>query len=167
MDMPDNLQSQMAGKTDEQLLSMFQRPEDWLPETLAAARAELGRRNLSAETMAAAPSAGDEAAELPAPTSEPRVIDYRRQAHLGIPFGYILQLFGGALLRFETNVVMFYGEKFLVLAGVGLVIWGCAGYAAGKGYPKWLGALGLLSCLGVFFLILLPDRRKEYDDHTS
>ena len=55
----------------------------------------------------------------------------------------------------------------LLAAGAGLFIWGCVNYAAGKGHSKWLAALGLFSCLGLLILVLLPDKRKGIDDHTS
>jgi hypothetical protein len=51
-------------------------------------------------------------------------------------------------------------------SGVCLFCWGCSNYSVGKGYSKWLGFLGLLSCIGLLVLMILPDRRKEFDDHT-
>src|SRR5690349_17919588 len=43
----ENLAEQMANKTDDDLLAMFKRPEDWLPEALELAGAELRRRGLT------------------------------------------------------------------------------------------------------------------------
>ena len=48
MKAPKNLSLQIANKTDEELLAMFKRPENWLPEALDAARAELQRRGVDA-----------------------------------------------------------------------------------------------------------------------
>jgi hypothetical protein len=42
----EDLGSQMAEKTNDQLLEMFRQPDDWLPETLNLARVELQRRGL-------------------------------------------------------------------------------------------------------------------------
>jgi hypothetical protein len=47
------------------------------------------------------------------------------------------------------------------IVGVMFFTWGCMNYAEGKGHSKWLGLLGLLSCIGLLVLIFLPDRNKE------
>lgn len=167
MKVPDDLQSQMVSRTDEQLLSMFQRPEDWLPEALKAAQAELRRRNIDLEPVRPEVSASEAQDLRVKPPEEAGGINYRQQAHIGIPFGYTLQLLCGVIMKTEKTPEMFYGAELLGFMGVGLLIWGCAGYAEGKGYSKWLGALGVLSCIGLLVLILLPDRRAGYDDHTS
>jgi len=44
----EDLASQMAEKTNDQLLAMFEQPEDWIPEALDLARAELQRRGVDA-----------------------------------------------------------------------------------------------------------------------
>ena len=41
-----------------------------------------------------------------------------------------------------------------------MFILGCRSYAVGKGHSKWLGLLGLLSCVGLLVLIVLPDHNK-------
>lgn len=51
MSASENLPAQMADKTNEQLLVMFKHPDDWLPEALDAARAELKQRGIEATTM--------------------------------------------------------------------------------------------------------------------
>lgn len=48
MNAPGNLESQMAEKTNEQLQAMFETPEDWRPEALDFAVAELQRRGFPA-----------------------------------------------------------------------------------------------------------------------
>jgi hypothetical protein len=48
---PENLSAQMADKTNEELLAMFKRPEDWLPEAQDDARAELQRRGVDTSTI--------------------------------------------------------------------------------------------------------------------
>ena len=55
MNAPPNLQAQMAEKTNEQLLEMLERPEDWLPEALDAANAELQRRGVEASARQTLP----------------------------------------------------------------------------------------------------------------
>lgn len=39
--------------------------------------------------------------------------------------------------------------------------WGCMNYAEGKGYSKWYGLLGILSCVGFVILAVMPDRNKN------
>ncbi len=46
MDAKPHLNEQMAGKTDQQLVAMFSKPDDWTPEALDAARAELQNRKV-------------------------------------------------------------------------------------------------------------------------
>jgi hypothetical protein len=48
----------------------------------------------------------------------------------------------------------------VALAGSIAFIWGCINYAKGKGYPGVVGLLGLLSCIGVIILLVLPDKYK-------
>ena|ERR1051326_1040949 len=49
MSIPIDLPAQAAEKTNEQLLAMFQEPDDWLPEALDVARVELRRRGVDAD----------------------------------------------------------------------------------------------------------------------
>ena len=50
---------------------------------------------------------------------------------------------------------------FGMLAGAILLIIGLGYYAKAKGYSAVLGLLGLLSCVGVLILAVLPDREPE------
>ena len=75
----------------------------------------------------------------------------KTNTNIGVGLGLILEIvgrlvFGGSVLGLA-----------LVLVGVVLFIWGCMNYAVGKGHSKWLGLLGLLSCIGLIILIFLPD----------
>ena len=51
-------------------------------------------------------------------------------------------------------------------AGVGdiLLIVGLCFYAKAKGYSPFLGLLGLLSCIGLLVLAILPDKTKGMND---
>jgi hypothetical protein len=55
MNASENLPAQTAEKTNDQLLEMFSRPDDWLPEALEAARAELQQRGVDASTIITGP----------------------------------------------------------------------------------------------------------------
>ena len=83
--------------------------------------------------------------------------EYKTKTNIGIGLGILLQLLGRFVTRNEATALI-----GLMLAIVGLVffIWGCMNYAAGKGHSKWLGLLGLLSCIGLLILVFLPDRHK-------
>jgi len=78
------------------------------------------------------------------------------QLNVGIWLGLILQLVG----RFVTNLGPDAGLFGLAIIFLGAVIfvWGCMRIAAEKGYSKWLGLLGLLSCIGLLILLVLPER---------
>jgi hypothetical protein len=55
MNPPENLPAQMADKTNDELSAMFKSPQDWLPEALDAARAELQRRGIDASAIPVGP----------------------------------------------------------------------------------------------------------------
>jgi hypothetical protein len=65
-----------------------------------------------------------------------------REGYLSVPGGNVL----GAAIE---------------VVGILAFCWGCMNYADGKGHSKWLGLLGLLCCIGLVVLVLLPDRNKE------
>jgi hypothetical protein len=82
----------------------------------------------------------------------------KKNTNIGVGVGLLLQ-FAGKVLMNQEGVLILPG--FLaVLAGTAGIIWGCMNYAEGKGYPKWFGLLGLLSCFGLIVLILFPDHYK-------
>jgi hypothetical protein len=51
-----------------------------------------------------------------------------------------------------------------VVAGDILLIVGLCFYAKAKGYSPFLGLLGLLSCIGLLVLAVLPDKTKGMND---
>jgi hypothetical protein len=55
MNTPEDLAAQMADKTNDQLLAMFNRPDDWLSAALDAGRAELQRRGIEASALPVGP----------------------------------------------------------------------------------------------------------------
>lgn len=86
------------------------------------------------------------------------IAEYKTKTNIGIGLGIILQIVGQLLMRTgETGAI---AGGVLVLIGAVCFIWGCMNYAAGKGYSKLLGLLGLISCLGLLILVFLPDRHK-------
>jgi len=79
--------------------------------------------------------------------------------NIGVGVGIVLQIIGKGLAAADHNLVPF--AFIFVLVGAVFFIWGCMNYAEGKGHSKWLGLLGLFSCLGLIVLILLPDNYKR------
>lgn len=61
------------------------------------------------------------------------------------------------LASFGLVLVLILGP----LLGAVLLIIGLCYYAKGKGYNAALGLLGLLSCIGLLILALLPDKTKD------
>jgi hypothetical protein len=53
------------------------------------------------------------------------------------------------------------------LVGIGLLVAGLSVYARMRGHSPWLGALGLLSCLGMLILALLPKRCSNCQARTK
>jgi hypothetical protein len=82
---------------------------------------------------------------------------YRFRTNIGISIGLILQFTGAVLSASEWAPV----GPILELAGVFILIYGCAQYSKGKGHSKWLGVLGLFSTLGVLILMILSDKHKD------
>jgi hypothetical protein len=85
--------------------------------------------------------------------------DKKTKTNIGVGLGILIQLLHVVLVG-EGYISPNLG---LIIEIVGLVFftWGCMNYAEGKGHSKWLGLLGLLSCIGLVILIFLPDRNKE------
>ena len=83
----------------------------------------------------------------------------KTKTNIGVGLGLILQILGNFLARTSTAGAML--GLVLILVGAVLFIWGCMNYAVGKGHSKWLGLLGLLSCIGLIILVFLPDHHKE------
>ena len=83
--------------------------------------------------------------------------EYKTKTNIGVGLGILLQLAGRLVARNEANALL---GDILTLVGFALFIWGCMNYAAGKGHSKWLGLLGILSCIGLLILVFLPDRHK-------
>ena len=83
----------------------------------------------------------------------------KTKTNIGVGIGIILQITGRVLMRNKPEL----STVGLVLAILGIIffIWGCMNYAEGKGYSKALGLLGLLSCIGLIILIVLPDKHKN------
>ena len=83
--------------------------------------------------------------------------EYKTKTNIGIGVGILLQLLGRFMTRNEGTALV---GSILAIVGFVFFIWGCMNYAAGKGHSKWLGLLGLLSCIGLIILVFLPDRHK-------
>jgi len=80
----------------------------------------------------------------------------KTKTNIGVGVGLILE-FAGNYIYARTHSAL---GPLLTLVGAVLFIWGCINYAEGKGYSKWLGLLGLLSCIGLVVLVVLPDKNK-------
>jgi len=92
-------------------------------------------------------------------------LEYKRKIGVRIGVGIGLEILspilvtGGDALSFIPLIVCLVGVLFF--------IWGCTTYAVGKGYPHWLGCLGLLSLLGLLILFLLPERPNTKHDPAA
>lgn len=62
----------------------------------------------------------------------------------------------GLLVQVVGNLSGGVTGVVLMLVGTGLLIWGLTYYARMRGQSPWWGLLGLLSCIGMFILLLLP-----------
>lgn len=80
------------------------------------------------------------------------IAEYKTNTNIGVGVGFLLQIMGRAMGGALGTLLAF--------AGVVAFIWGCFNYAKGKGYPPALGLLGLLSCIGLLVLVVLPDKYR-------
>ena len=76
--------------------------------------------------------------------------------NIGVGIGIVLQIIGRVLMNQQGGLAIV--GLVLALVGAGAFIWGCVNYAQGKGYHPALGLLGLLRCLGLIVLVVLPDK---------
>jgi hypothetical protein len=84
---------------------------------------------------------------------------YKKQTNIGVGVGFLISVLSKVLAQqFAPPVPLVW---MLSLVGVALIIWGCVGYAKGKGHSGYWGALGLLWILGFIILALFPDKHKE------
>jgi hypothetical protein len=101
----------------------------------------------------------------------------RKSLALGIP-GLFLQLGcvfainliaakakNGGTTPSNSLALLFAAGSFV---GALLLIVGLSFYAKAKGYSAVFGLLGLLSCIGLLILAVLPDKTKgQSDDHVA
>lgn len=83
--------------------------------------------------------------------------EYKRNTNIGVLAGIVLQIFARVVLLPQGGTVALLAIP-VALAGTVCFIWGCWNYALSKGYPGYVGLLGLFSCLGLIILVLLPDK---------
>ena len=95
------------------------------------------------------------------------IAEYQKKSNIGVGVGFVMELAGRVLMAVSgssgsapPSVPLVALGAVIAIVGVVLFIWGCVQYSLGKGQSGWLGALGLLSCLGLIVLILLPDKTK-------
>jgi hypothetical protein len=85
--------------------------------------------------------------------------EYKHKTNLGVGAGILIQLLGQFLSTSGRPLETILG-MVLIFVGFGFFIWGCAQYARAKGQSPWLGALGILSIVGLLVLVFLPDKHK-------
>ena len=79
---------------------------------------------------------------------------YEQQTNMGILGGVLLKLPAMACVMMQAPPTI---VLLLLVGSLACFVWGCSGFAAGKGYPKALGLLGLGSFLGLMVLVILKD----------
>ena len=82
----------------------------------------------------------------------------KNNTNIGVGLGIVTQIVG-QVLQSQGGAMGTIG-LVVSLGGLALFVWGCFNYAEGKGYSPFLGLLGLLSCLGLIILVILPDKHK-------
>ena len=83
----------------------------------------------------------------------------KTNTNIGVGLGILLQLLHVILVR--QGIVSPILGLIIDIIGLLFFVWGCMNYAEGKGHSKWLGLLGLLSCIGLLVLVFLPDHHKQ------
>jgi cytochrome c biogenesis protein CcdA len=88
-------------------------------------------------------------AQLPQKSSK----DLNKTVYVGL----VLHMVGVEMGEAGMNEI----AMITVAIGLPVFIWGCTQYSKAKGYSAWLGALGLLSLLGLWVLMGIPDRSEK------
>jgi hypothetical protein len=98
-------------------------------------------------------------------------------AHLGIGVGLVLQPLGLVIADFlasflqETIGIRVYSSAFIFYIVLGAstasLVWGSSCLARSKGYYWTWGLLGIASCVGVLFLVVLPNRKGTVIGSTN
>jgi hypothetical protein len=83
---------------------------------------------------------------------------YKKQTNIGVGLGILASILSKVVVMQAPS--QFLLALALAIGSVGLSVWGCVGYAKGKGHSGYWGALGLLWILGFVILALFPDRHK-------
>ncbi len=78
----------------------------------------------------------------------------------GVP-GVIVQTVGWIMANGARTVPVALFGSLLFFGGTGLLLVGLFFYARAKGHSGWWSLVGLLSCVGILVLAVLPDRLKE------
>ncbi len=95
----------------------------------------------------------------------PQPDNWQKKATLGILVGIVLATVGGllpAIVQPSTDIMLFRVLGGLMwLTGTGLQIWGCYYLVKGKGYHGAFSILGVLCCLGLLILLVLPNKYGE------
>ena len=100
MTLPNDFWEQLPLKTDAELYDMLAHPEDYLPDALAAAKEELGKRNLTV----------DRVSQLEAGVqSQTAADDAKAQERLGWPMRIFLFIFCAGLLG--AVMAVYYDSK--------------------------------------------------------
>ena len=91
------------------------------------------------------------------------IAEKQTKSNIGVGVGFVLAVGGRVLAGMGATS---QNQSFTILGivvglvGTAVFVWGCVNYAQGKGYSPWLGLLGLLSCIGLIVLVILPDKHK-------
>ena len=83
---------------------------------------------------------------------------------LQIACNYLIHLLGAQAKANPNSTPPEYLAWILLAGMIGgsiMLIVGLGYYAKGKGYSSVLGLLGLLSCIGLLILAILPDKTKN------
>jgi len=78
----------------------------------------------------------------------------------GVP-GLIFQTLGYIMGNASADPLLALFFLLVSLAGTVLLLVGLGYYAKGKGHSPVWGLVGLLSCLGILILAVLPDKLKQ------
>lgn len=79
---------------------------------------------------------------------------------------YVLMIIGFVVLLIGRGVTKISNEGMVIgsvigVAGLVVFVWGTMNYAETKGYSKWLGLLGVFSCIGFLIMVLIPEKRPR------
>jgi hypothetical protein len=84
----------------------------------------------------------------------------QKSSNIKIAIGFVGQFSRLLIIGDPDNLALTLFTIFLLVVFTAVFVWGCCDYIRSKGYAWGYGFLGLVGCIGLVILIMMPDKWK-------